>query len=51
MIIKVIVRKLGNSLVVVFPEKFIEKIDLRENEKLLINIVKNSNLSNQEDFI
>ena len=37
---EVIVRKLGNSFRLVFPKEVVERKELKENEKIVINIRK-----------
>ncbi len=41
---ELILRKWGNSMAAIFPKKFVEKEDLKQNEKVLIEIVKKADL-------
>ena len=41
---EVIVMKWGNSLGVILPEQLVKKEKLKENEKILVNIVKESKI-------
>ena len=37
-------RKWGNSMAAIFPKKIVEKEDLKQNEKVLIEIIKRADL-------
>jgi hypothetical protein len=37
---EVVVRKFGNYFRLVFPKEVVEKKDIKENEKIVINIIK-----------
>ncbi len=41
---EVVVRKWGSSLGVILPKELVEKERLKENKKILINVIKESNL-------
>jgi len=44
MAIEVTVKKWGNSLGVVFPKNLVEKKQLKENSKVIIEVIKEANL-------
>ena len=39
------VRKWGNSMGIVFPKEFVEENDLKINQKVLVSVVKEADLS------
>lgn len=41
---ELILKKWGNSMGVILPKELVEKEHLKENDKLLIEVVKESNL-------
>ena len=42
---EVVIKKWGNSMGVILPKELIEKEGLKENKKVLIEIVKEANLT------
>ena len=44
MAIEVVIKKWGNSLGVVFPKSLVEKKHLKENNKVIIEVIKEANL-------
>ncbi len=44
MAVEVVVRKWGNSVGVILPKELVEREDLKENEKVLLEVVKEANL-------
>lgn len=44
MAVEVVIRKWGNSLGVIFPKEFAREIDLKINEKVMVEVVKEANL-------
>lgn len=45
MTIEVVVKKWGNSMGVILPKETVEKENLKENEKVLIEVVKEADLT------
>ncbi len=45
MAVEVVVKKWGNSMGVVLPKEMVEKERLKENEKVLIEMVKEADLT------
>ena len=45
MAVEVTVKRWGNSFGVVLPKELVEKENLKENKKIVINIVKEADLS------
>ncbi|MBI3036625.1 AbrB/MazE/SpoVT family DNA-binding domain-containing protein [Candidatus Woesearchaeota archaeon] len=45
MAIEVVLKRWGNSIGVVLPKELIDKEKLKENERVLIEVVKEANLS------
>lgn len=43
--VELTVKKVGNSVGIIFPKKVVEERNLHENEKILIEIVKEADLS------
>ena len=46
MAVEVVVRKLGNSFGVLFSKNFVKEQKLKPNQKILVEVVKKSDLSN-----
>ncbi len=46
MAIEVVVKKLGNSLGVIFPKRLVEKKHLEPNKKVLIEVIKEADFRN-----
>jgi len=44
MAVEVVLRKWGNSIGGVFPKSFVEEQELKPNEKVLVEVVKKTNL-------
>ncbi len=44
MAIEAVVRKWGNSVGVILPKELVERESLKENEKVLLEVVKEANL-------
>lgn len=44
MAIEVVVKKWGNSVGVILPKELVERESLKENEKVLLEVVKEANL-------
>ena len=44
MAVEVVVKKLGNSLGVIFPKKLVEEKHLEANKKIVVEVVKEANL-------
>lgn len=42
---EVIVKKWGNSMGVILPRDFVDKMDIRENQKILIELVKEADFT------
>ena len=45
MALEVKLRKWGNSLGIILPKDFLEKKKIKENEKILVEVVKEADLS------
>ena len=45
MVTEVVVKRWGNSLGVILPKELVEREALKENEKILMNIVKEADIS------
>ncbi len=45
MTVEVKTKKWGNSIGVVLPKELVEKQNIKENEKIMINIIKETDLS------
>ena len=43
---EVIVKKWGNSMGILLPKELVEKKNLKENEKILVEVVKEADLKN-----
>jgi len=43
--IETTIKKIGNSFGVIFPREFIKEENLKENKKIIINIIKVADLS------
>ena len=43
--IETTIKKIGNSFGVIFPREFIKEKNLKENKKIIINIIKVADLS------
>jgi antitoxin component of MazEF toxin-antitoxin module len=41
---EIVLKKWGNSLGAVFPKDFIESQNLKENDKIIVNVVKTADL-------
>ncbi|HIG94133.1 MAG: hypothetical protein QT05_C0048G0050 [archaeon GW2011_AR13] len=46
MVIKVKVKKWGNSIGIILPKELVKKEDLKENDEIRINLVYDADLSN-----
>ena len=44
MAIEVVVKKWGNSVGVILPKELVERESIKENEKVLLEVVKEANL-------
>ena len=44
MAIEVVVKKWGNSVGVILPKELVERESIKENEKVLLGVVKEANL-------
>jgi len=42
---EVVIKKWGNSLGVILPKELVEEKGLKENKKVVLNVVKKANLS------
>lgn len=45
MAVKTLTRKWGNSIGVILPKEFVEKQNIKENQEIILNIVKEVDLS------
>lgn len=45
MAVEVVVRKLGNSMGVIFPKELVVEKHIKEREKVLVEVVKEADLS------
>lgn len=45
MAVEVVVKRWGNSMGVVLPKEVVEKEDLKENQRVLIEVVKEADLT------
>lgn len=46
MVTRIVLKKWGNSIGAIFPKTFIEKERLRENQEILVEVVKEAELKN-----
>ena len=44
MAVQTIIRKWGNSVGIILPKEFVENEKLKENDKIVVNIVKESDI-------